>query len=222
MKTIVVIPAYNEAKTIGAVLSATRPFVDMIVVVDDGSADETLVIAESHGVTVYRHALNRGLGASLGTGIAAALTHGADVIVTMDADGQHRAEDIPLLVVPIKERRADVVLGVRIKDREHMPLARRIANACANILTWMLFGIWTSDSQSGFRAFARHAAERLDIKGDRMEVSSEILSETKRLGLRFAEVPIAPIYTAYSLSKGQGFREGLRTIERLVIRRFFR
>lgn len=222
MKTIVVIPAYNEAKTIGAVLNAVRPFVDMIVVIDDGSADATRAIAKRHGAAVYRHAVNRGLGASLGTGIAAALVMDADIIVTMDADGQHRAEDIASLVAPLEERRADVVLGVRTKDRAHMPFARRIANGCANCLTWMLFGIWTSDSQSGFRAFSRHAAEQLDIKGDRMEVSSEILSETKRLGFRFAEVPIVPIYTAYSLSKGQGVREGLRTLERLLVRRFFR
>ncbi|MBI4281328.1 glycosyltransferase family 2 protein [Candidatus Uhrbacteria bacterium] len=222
MKTIVVIPAYNEAKTIGAVLDAVRPFVDRIVVVDDGGMDATADIARASGAMIYRHVVNRGLGASLGTGIAAALRGGADIIVTMDGDGQHRAEDIPSLVAPIAERRADVVLGVRTRDRAHMPITRRVANICANILTWILFGVWTSDSQSGFRAFARHAAEQLDIKGDRMEVSSEILSETKRLGLRFAEVPIAPIYTAYSLSKGQGFREGLRTIERLFIRRFFR
>ena len=221
MKTIVVIPAYNEAATIGAVLRSIRPFVDDIVVVDDGGSDATGDIARTQGVMVYRHAINRGLGASLGTGIAAALKNGAEVIVTMDSDGQHRAEDIPRLVAPIQEKKADVALGVRRTHRRRMPFSRRVANGCANLLTWMLFGIWTSDSQSGFRAFSRHAAERMELRGDRMEVSSEILSETKRLALRFVEVPIEPVYTAYSLSKGQGFLEGLRTFERLLIRRFF-
>mgnify|MGYP001566134077 CR=1 FL=1 len=222
MKTIAVVPAYNEGRTIGTVLSELRPFVNAMIVVDDGSRDATGDIAKHSGAIVYRHVLNRGLGASLGTGIAAALLHGADIIVTFDADGQHRASDIPALIAPLYDGKADVAIGVRTKNKRAMPTGRRIANTMANVITFFLFGIWTRDSQSGFRAFTREAASAIDLVQyhfENMEVSSAILSEVTRHKFRLAEVPIEPVYTPYSLSKGQGFREGVRTLVRLIMYR---
>lgn len=222
MKQLLVIPAYNEAKTIGRVIRDARSFVDGIIVVDDGSTDDGAVVAQREGAAVYRHVVNRGLGAAIGTGIAAALQQDADIVVTMDADQQHDPRDIARLVAPLREGKADVVIGVRSRRVGKMPVTRIIANTLANMITWLLFGIWSNDSQSGFRAFTRRAAAMLDCRGDRMEVSSEILGEVKRRNLRLAEVPITSIYTSYSLSKGQGFMEGVRTLERLIVRRFFR
>lgn len=222
MKIAAVIPAYNEERTIGTVLRELRPFVNVMMVIDDGSRDATAVIAEREGAIVYRHALNRGLGAALGTGMAAALRHNADCIITFDADGQHRASDIPAIVAPLRDGTADIVIGVRTKNKYAMPVGRRIANIMANVITFFLFSIWTRDSQSGFRALTHRAAAMLDLARyhfENMEVSSAILSEVARHKLRLSEVPIEPVYTSYSLSKGQGLREGVRTLIRLIIYR---
>lgn len=222
MKTVAVIPAYNEERTIGTALYELRPFVDAMIVIDDGSRDATGDIARRSGAIVYRHFLNRGLGAALGTGIVAALRHNADFLITFDADGQHRASDIPSILAPLRDGKADVVIGARTKNKYAMPVGRRIANTIANVMTFFLFGIWTSDSQSGFRAFTNRAAKTIDLARyhfENMEVSSAILSEVARHGLRLREVPIEPVYTPYSLSKGQGLREGVRTFIRLIIYR---
>ncbi len=219
MRTFVVVPAFNEGRTVGPVVRSLAPYAERVIVVDDGSKDGTAAAAEAAGALLVTHVLNRGLGAALGTGIAAAVSLGADAVVTFDADGQHRAEDVPRLVEPIAAGRADAVIGCRTADRRRMPAARRIANWIGNALTAALFGLWVSDSQSGLRAFSRAAAEELEIRCDRMEVSSEIVKEIKRHGWRLAEVPIVPIYTEYSMSKGQGFVTGLKTAARLLLRR---
>ncbi|MFC1703083.1 glycosyltransferase family 2 protein [Patescibacteria group bacterium] len=219
MTTFVVVPAFNEEQTIGEVVRLLRPYADHVLVVDDGSSDRSGVIASEAGAHVITHVMNRGLGAALGTGISEAFRRGADAVVTFDADGQHRAEDVPRMVAPIDAGGADVVIGCRTDDRARMPAKRRFANWCGNALTFVLFGIWVKDSQSGLRAFSRYAGERMELKCDRMEVSSEIVKEIKRNGFRLEEIPIVPIYTEYSLSKGQSFVVGLKTAGKLLIRR---
>ncbi len=219
MRLVVVVPAYNEEKTVGQVVRALKPAADLVLVVDDGSTDGTAAAARAAGAEIISHFLNRGLGAALGTGIAAAVLAGADIVVTFDADGQHRVADIPRLIEPIRSGRADAVLGCRTAERGRMPASRRLANWIGNALTFVLFGLWVRDSQSGLRAFSRRAAEELEIKTDRMEVSSEIVHEIKRHAWRLAEVPIVPVYTEYSLSKGQGFIVGLKTAGRLLLNR---
>jgi glycosyltransferase involved in cell wall biosynthesis len=222
MRLVVVVPAYNEERTVGEVVRSLRPSADLVLVVDDGSGDRTSAVAAAAGGEVYQHVINRGLGAALGTGIAAAVGLGADIVVTFDADGQHKVEDITRLIEPIRSGAADMAIGCRIADRKRMPVSRRLANWVGNALTFVLFGIWVKDSQSGLRAFSRRAAEQLDIKTDRMEVSSEIIQEIKRHGWRLAEVPIQPVYTEYSLSKGQSFVVGLKTAGRLLFNRIIR
>jgi len=222
MRTAVVVPAYNEERTVGEVVRSVRPVADRVFVVDDGSTDGTAAAAAAAGAEVIRHFMNRGLGAALGTGIAAAVAAGAEFVVTFDADGQHRAEDVPRIVEPLAAGRADAALGCRTADRARMPAVRRLANWIGNALTFVLFGLWVRDSQSGLRAFTRRAASELEIMTDRMEVSSEIVKEIKRHGWRLAEVPIVPVYTEYSLSKGQGFIVGLKTAGRLLLNRLMR
>ncbi len=222
MKSIAVVPAWNEAQAIGEVLDGLLSRVDAVVVVDDGSTDGTADVAAARRVRVVRHALNRGLGAALATGIRAALADGADVVLTFDADGQHRPEDVPAMLAPIKEGRADVVIGSRMLRKEGMPFVRRVANRIGNAVTALLFGARVSDSQSGLRAFSRAAAEHIQIRTDRMEVSSEIIAEIFRHKLRLVEVPIQTVYSTYSLSKGQGFVMGLKTLGRLIVRRALR
>lgn len=220
-KLIIIIPAHNEASAIARVLGDLQrldfPSVAKeILVVDDGSTDETAQLARANRTVVVSHVINRGLGAAIGTGLQAALGRGADLIVTFDADGQHAAEDIPEMIRPLLEGRADVVIGNRMTGKKGMPWFRRLANRWANFLTWLVFGVRTSDSQSGLRAFSRPAAEKIRITANNYEVSSEIFREIKTHGLKLVEIPIRPIYSSYSLSKGQGVLTGLKTLFRLI------
>jgi UDP-N-acetylglucosamine---dolichyl-phosphate N-acetylglucosaminyltransferase len=155
----------------------------------------------------------------LGTGISAALRLGAEVIVTFDADGQHDPDDIVRLLEPIEAGEAEVVIGSRMLDPQGMPYRRRLANWIANVVTYLLFGGWTTDSQSGLRAFSRRAATRMQIMTTGMEVSSEIIAETVRNRLQWKEVPMKALYTDYSLSKGQSFTVGLQTLMKLILAR---
>jgi len=217
-KRIIVIPAYNEEKTIGDVIRGAIGVSDRVLVVDDGSRDRTREIAESAGALVIRHSVNRGLGGALGTGIAGALKLGADAIVTMDADGQHRTIDAEKVFDHLSGSKVDFVIGSRMLEaRKGMPTHRKLANTIGNLLTWALFGLWVTDSQSGLRGMTRYAAELIELKTNRMEVSSEFVKEIKDKKISFAEIPIEVIYTKYSLSKGQGFMTGLQTAGKLIL-----
>ena len=217
MKTIIVIPAYNEEKTIGGVLRKLKDngYKD-IIVVDDGSKDKTFEIASNEKIKVFKHMINRGLGGALNTGISAALKENADIIVTFDADGQHDFRDISKLNYYI-EHGYDVAIGNRINEK--MPFLRRIGNKGLDFVTYLLFGIYVNESQSGLRMFSRKAASLIEIKTNRMEVSSEIITEIGRHKLRLKEVPIRTIYTEYSLSKGNSVWNGFRIAFKLFLRR---
>lgn len=221
-KTIAVIPAFNEEKTIFQVIQEVKPYLDRIIVIDDGSKDKTAEKAHQAGAEVYRHLLNRGLGAALSTGFKIALRNNPDIIITFDADLQHQAKDIPNLIKPIKEKRADVVIGSRFLKPSSAPFLRFFYNQIANLITFLFFGLLVSDSQSGLRAFSYQALEKIKIQSDKMEVSSEIIGQIKKNKLILKEIPIEPIYTSYSLSKGQNFFQGLTTLFRLFLNLFNR
>ncbi|MEK7452571.1 MAG: glycosyltransferase family 2 protein, partial [Patescibacteria group bacterium] len=176
MKILAVIPAYKEATTIADVLERTRPFVSEMIVVNDGSPDETAEVALKQDAIVVSHLVNRGLGAAIGTGFAVAKMRKADVVITLDADGQHDPSEIPKFLEAI-ENGADVVIGSRMLSRTGMPWYRQAANFLGNFSTLILFGVYVTDSQSGFRAFSRAALEKIEIKTNRMEVSSELIAE---------------------------------------------
>lgn len=216
----IVVPAYNESRTVVSIIDGLRRhgFPDVLVV-DDGSGDGTGALAAAAGAHVVRHPLNRGLGGAIGTGIRAAAGAGADVIATFDADGQHAPDDVARVIAPVLTGEADLVIGVRSFRRGEMPWHRRVANVAANVATRLIFGVRCSDSQSGLRALSREAALALDLQAQRMEVSSEILHKSAIRGLRVREVPVRAIYTTYSLSKGQGVVMGLRTLARLILLR---
>ncbi len=224
-KNVIVIPAYNEETTVAQVVRDAVRSADVVLVVDDGSRDRTAELARDAGAVVVRHAVNRGLGGALGTGIAAALKLGADSIVTMDADGQHRAVDAGRVFERLAGGDIDFVIGSRMLrgqgDGEgKMPIRRVLFNGIGNLLTYMLFGVWVSDSQSGLRGLSRSAAEKIDLRTNGMEVSSEFIKEIRDRRWRVAEIPIPAIYTAYSMSKGQSFLVGVKTAAKLIIRRF--
>ncbi len=220
MKTaVIVIPIYNEAKVIGGVIEEIRAQgFEHIVVVDDGSADESYAVASAHDVLALRLKINRGKGAAVKTGIMAANLLGADVVVTMDGDGQHDPADIAPLIAPILESRSDVVLGSRLLNRETMPFRKKIANSIGNLVTWLFYGLLVSDSQSGFRAYSRYAALIIDTKADKYEYDSKVIREIKNNRLRFTEVPVQTRYTEYASSKKtkQGFLNGIITLRRMI------
>ena len=223
-KQIIVIPAYNEEATVAQVVREAVRVADAVVVVDDGSRDRTSALAAEAGAIVVRHAVNRGLGGALGTGLAAAVKLGADAVVTMDADGQHRAADAARVFARLAEGNVDFVIGSRMLPSEEgagkMPIHRVLFNGVGNVLTYLLFGVWVTDSQSGLRGLSRGAAEVIDLRTNGMEVSSEFIKELRERRWRMAEISIPAIYTEYSLSKGQSFLVGVKTAAKLILRRF--
>ena len=224
MKMIAIMPAYEEASRIEAAILDVKKYISTIVVVDDGSQDETTDVAQRTGVMVLRHAINRGQGAALRTGTMAALKLGAEIIVDVDADGQHDAEFIPKLMEPILNGTADVVLGSRflgIKS-DGMPWSRRVLHAGIHIFNTLILGIsWRfTDPQCGLRALSRSAAEELKFTQDRFAHCSEILRLLSRSGLRVAEVPTRIRYTSDSLAKGQKAKDAFKIVWQLLMGSF--
>ncbi|HEX2122654.1 MAG TPA: glycosyltransferase family 2 protein [Thermoanaerobaculia bacterium] len=223
----VIVPARDAAPTIGRTLDALakqdvdRPY--EVIVVDDGSRDATADAARRNGAVVLRHAVNRGQGAALQTGIAYALRRGAEVIVTFDSDGQHAAEDVDALVAPLRAGRADVVLGSRFRgSTEGMTALRRIVLRSAVLFTRYASGARVTDTHNGLRAFTRAAAAKLDIRLDRMAHASEILDQIVQHRMRYEEVPVHVRYTAYSRRKGQTSLAALRILADYVLGRWMR
>ena len=216
----IVIPAYNEATVIADVVREVQAAGDFtIIVVDDGSRDDTFTKARSlPDVIAIRHKINRGKGAATKTGIVAANRLGADIIVTMDGDGQHDPTDIEALIQPISAGEYDVVLGTRPKVKGEMPVIKIIANKIGNIITWLFYGIHVSDSQSGFRAYSHYAAMIIDTRADKYEYDSKVIREINNNRLKFTEVPIKVRYTDYSMGKPQkqGFVNGIKTLIRMI------
>jgi len=221
----VVVPAYNEEKVIRDTLRKLKnEGYHNIIVVDDGSKDNTYNIAKEEEVILCRHIINRGLGGALGTGIRCALEYNPKVIVTFDADGQHDPKDIEKVVKPILYEGYDMVVGSRLMDKEelkNMPMVKRIGNILLNFITYFLGGYLVTDSQSGLRAFSKRAAEVIlsNLKSNRYEISSEFIIIAKREKLKFKEVPIKTIYTEYSMSRGTNVVTGIKIFIKLIIQR---
>jgi len=220
---IIVIPAYNEEKIIAKVIREIKSAgYRNIIVIDDGSTDRTCQEAKKQKVFVFRHKKNKGLGGALNTGIKVALSRGADIIITFDADGQHDVRDIGKVIKPIINKKAEVVIGSRMLNTKGMPFSKRLSNRIGNFVTYVLFNIKVSDSQSGLRAFTKHSAWVINLRTNKMEVSSEIIGSIKENDLKLVEVPIKTIYTPYSIKKGQRWFAGFRILFKLIIRRLFR
>lgn len=200
----IVCPAFNEARTIAAVLTRLTAHGYRVVVVDDGSRDNTHKIAKSLAAAVVSHSVNLGQGAALATGIAFALAHGAEYIVTFDSDGQHRVSDIAHLIDALNTSGADYALGSRfLSGGQRTPPLRRLLLRAATLFTALTTGLRLTDTHNGLRALTRRGAAALDLRQDRMAHASEILSEIARSRLPYVEVPVTIDYTEYSLAKGQ-------------------
>ena len=200
MKIFIIIPAHNEEKSIGPVLDNLKKCgYNDIVVVNDFSKDNTEKIARQKGVVVLNHIINRGQGASLATGNEYALRNGADIIVHFDADGQMMVEDILAMIKPIIEKKADITLGSRfIGKKSNVPKFKMFTLMLGKIFLRTCYGVRLTDSQCGFRAMSKKAAETIEIKQDKMEHASEILVEIFKKRLKYKEIPVTIKYTEYS------------------------
>ena len=214
-KIIVVIPAYNEEKTIVEVINKVRPLVDEIVIVDDGSSDQTVQLAEQQGVTVLRHLINRGQGAALQTGNQYALKKGGEIIVHFDADGQFLAEEIKDIVQPLEQGEAEVVFGSRFLEKKSKSpwFKKQIIIPLAHLANKLIIGFSLTDPQSGFRALSRKATEMIQIENDGMAHCSEILYKVFKNNFKIKEVPITVIYHDF----GQRFGGGIKIIKDLFL-----
>ncbi|MCB0376759.1 MAG: glycosyltransferase family 2 protein, partial [Sinomicrobium sp.] len=186
----IVIPAKNEAGRIGQVIYQTiLQGYEQIVVVDDGSTDNTCQVARQAGATVLSHRINLGAGAATQTGIEYALGQGADIIVTLDGDNQHFPEDIAKLVETLIEKEVDVVIGSRfLLANEEIPPLRRLYNRIGNVITRLITGTSTSDSQSGMKAFRATFARHIDFHFNGYEFCTEFIFLIRRYHASFAEV----------------------------------
>jgi glycosyltransferase involved in cell wall biosynthesis len=216
---VVVIPAYNESTRVAAAVIDAARFSDHVLVIDDCSTDETAHVAKTAGATVLRHVVNRGQGAALQTGMDFALqTLGAHVVVHFDADGQMRGDEIPMMVKPIVDGDADVVLGSRFlgSPAKDMPVIRKILVRLGTVFTMALSGIRVTDTHNGFRAFSRKAAGDIRISLDRMAHASEIIDLVKTKRFRFVERPVTITYSAETLRKGQSTIKALLTAKDIL------
>lgn len=212
---IIGIPAHNEQRTIAGVVEAAKPFGTAVVVVDDGSADQTSRRALDAGATVIRHSRNGGKGAAVATLFRYAIEHQADALVLVDGDGQHDAREIPAVVAPCLAGAADVVVGSRyLSQRSEVPLHRTLGQIAFNVMTTLASGIPCSDSQSGFRAFNRRAICAMRIAETTFSVECEQQFECSAHGLRLAEVPISCSYA--QAEKRSAYVQGAIVLSRLV------
>ena len=196
MTITAILPAYNEEISIGSIVLHARQHADQVVVVDDGSSDRTSEVAQLAGAYVIRHPRNMGKGMALKTGFEYVSQNGAKVVVTMDSDGQHDPEEIPKLVEPILKGEADFVNGSRYMNGngKNTPFYRRIGQNILDSATNLNTGLHVTDTQSGYRAFARHTLSSFRFKSSGLAIESEMLSDASKAGLIIKEVEIGVRY----------------------------
>ena len=191
---VAAIPALNEEQTIGRVVARTLPHVEKVLVIDDGSSDDTGLIAKAMGATVITHHRNLGKGAALRKGFEWAKNSGADVLVTLDADGQHDPSFIPSLVAAIVEGNADIAIGSRPMRPNGMPHSRWMGARVLDNLSGIKVGDRAVDSQSGFRAYSMRALQQVSASEDGMGVDAGIIIQAANRGLKIVEVPVTMNY----------------------------
>lgn len=224
-RVAIIIPAYNEASVLGGVIrntlkvAGTSPYDVTVVVVNDGSKDATASVARKAGSVVIDHILNSGAGGATATGLSYANQNGFEMAATMDADGQHDPSDVIRGFDEMVKTNADLIIGSRLIDSKGMSRVKVLGNKGLSFVTYVLFGINSTDSQSGLRIFSRKALENLRWKTSGYEFCSEMLWRASQLGLVIREYPIKAIYTDYSKAKGQNNWNAINILKSLVKRR---
>lgn len=194
MHKIACIPAYNEESKIFDLVNRTKKFVDEVVVCDDGSTDNTLINAKSAGAVVIKHEKNLGKGAALNSLFNYIKKSNADLIITIDGDGQFLPEEIPKLIKSIIEKKSDIVIGYRFDDATEMPTYRKFGNKVLDKMTSMASKLPFRDTQSGFRVYSKKAIDLIDFKSSGFAADAEILIDASKKGLKISEEKITVLY----------------------------
>lgn len=221
MNVFIVIPTYNERKTIGPIVKDLRERGYRVVVVDDGSSDHTIVDANKYGAELIVHSKNVGKGRCIREGLDHSLENGCDVAVTMDGDGQHDLRDIDSFIEEHKRSEADLVLGNRMYDPKSMPFVRRCTNMFMSFVISLILGQRVEDSQCGYRLLSANAIRKMSLKTAKYEIESEMLLEAKRHNLRISLVRTESIYRDES-SRINPFFDTLRFIKFIIHEAFRR
>ena len=222
-KIYILIPAFNEEKKIDHVIKSLKDTgYHNILVVNDGSTDNTKEVALKSGAEVLSHIFNRGQGTALRTGIEYLRENcKPDIIITFDADGQHQAEDVENLIDPIIKEDFDIVLGSRFLQKENkVPLVRKIILKGGIIFTKLVSDIKLTDAHNGIRALGKKAIDSIEITQRGMEHASEIVDEIKNKGLKHKEVPVKIIYSEYSRYKGQKSSNLFKIGAKIILKKF--
>ena len=222
--TYVVLPAYNEATRIKPVIEDIAHRGYNMVIVNDGSSDNTLEIIKQtkkefpNQIHIFSLMINRGVGIATQTGLEAVLRFNPKYIVSMDSDGQHAADDLDKVIKPLVSGEAEAVIGVRpFKD---MPKTRSFANSVMNLLTKIFYRVDVSDSQTGFRAITVDALDKISINATGYLISSEFIREINDNNIPFAEVPIQTIYTPETQAKGTNVTVALKILFQMIKHQF--
>jgi len=214
---IAAVPAYNEEIAIGSVVLRTKKYADTVLVVDDGSSDKTAEVARLAGATVIRHDINLGKGTALRDAFLRAKETDADILVCLDADGQHNPDEIPALLAPLQDGTADMVIGSRFMDvKNSVPAYRRAGQEVLNYLTNSVAHSHVTDSQSGFRAFSKKAIQSLSLEEGGIGIESYLQRAAHDHHLRVTEVPITCRYDVKHASKMGSVRHGFSVVNTLL------
>jgi len=223
----IVIPVYNEGPVIKKVIDGLpKKIKDVdkttVLAVNDGSTDSSVAQIKKTKAVLISLPINMGVGAATATGFEAARILDADIAVTMDGDGQHDPKDIQKIIAPILKNKADLVIGTRLVNSKGMPFYKKFGNNILNFFTYLFSGYFSTDSQSGFKAFSKKALLCLKFEALGYEFCSEIIIEVIKKRLKIKEVPIKVIYNSYSKKKGQSIFNGINVITKLALKKLRR
>ena len=215
MSIFIVIPTYNEVKTIGPIVRELVEKGFRVVVVDDGSTDTTIIDANRFGAELVVHSKNVGKGRCIREGLEYSLENGCELVITMDGDGQHNLDEIDKFIEEHRRTNADIVLGSRMHNPRKMPFVRLCTNVFMSFVISLILGERIRDSQCGYRLLSRNAIEKMDLRTTKYEIESEMLLEAKRHGLRISSVDIDSIYQGES-SQINPFFDTFRFIKLII------
>lgn len=216
---LIVVPCYNESKSLEMVITDLRTNgFENIVVIDDGSHDESREIAVKNNVTLLKHPINIGLGGALSTGLIYAKENNYTYAITFDSDGQHKSEDAINIYKELIKGVNDIVIGSRLEEMKKNKLSRYLMNRVGDFILLIMHGIKFGDTQSGLRGFNRKAIENIEISSSKYECSSEIIVNAHKSNLTLSSIPIKSIYTDYSIKKGQKLTNSLYIAFKLFMR----